>query len=148
MIRGSHFAKVRFEQGLVGKRQSAKQIPKTREFKGVENKENSLRGLRNIERIFWLGFCFVSNSDSMDYSNDSFFSEFQTLFCNCLTCLILYFTSNSGLLLKTFGLLLQLQRILFFFSPDHIFYYIQYSSLQNGFWCKKDLDLNLGSPVC
>ena len=48
MIRGSHFAKVRFEQGLVGKRQSAKQIPKTREFKGVENKENSLRGLRNI----------------------------------------------------------------------------------------------------
>ena len=30
MIRGSHFAKVRFEQGLVGKRQSAKQIPKAR----------------------------------------------------------------------------------------------------------------------
>ena len=47
MIRGSHFAKERFEQDL-WERQSAKQIPKTREFKGVENKENSLRGLRNI----------------------------------------------------------------------------------------------------
>ena len=48
MIRGSHFEKVRFEQRLVGKRQSAKQISKAREFKGVENEENSLRGLRNI----------------------------------------------------------------------------------------------------